>query len=272
MGKYTLVASSYDPIHNRFFDEVAIKLVGGPQNELVQIDRYTASSSKIEILRELKEKGLIQDQDTLSIRYLKLKDSKPVYYNVVFDNPNLIHSMENLTEKKYYHDFSKVSLSLRFDDPYFEMEWKQLKNLIELKKVAEIEEKYKKLTHLIFLIHRYLNSFYDDDLVREQGLKEIELEFSRYKTFRGWIVEKNKKKKKILTSNNSAKKIKKRIDPISKESAETEFEKSFMKKNLLDYKHYLLNQYNQQDMDKEEFIEEDELEQMGYMENYDKRK
>lgn len=272
MGKYTLVASSYDPIHNRFFDEVAIKLVGGPQNELVQIDRYTATCSKIEILRELKEKGLIQEQDTLSIRYLKTKDSNPIYYNVIFDNQKLIHSIENLTEKKYYHDFPKVSLSLRFDDSYFEMEWKQLKNLIELKNFDEIKAKYKKLTQLIFLIERYLNSPYDDDLAREQGLKEIELEFSRYKTFRGWIVEKSKKKKKILTSNNSVKKIKKRIDPISKEAAETEFEKNFMKKNLLDYKNYLLNQYNQQDMDKEEFIEEDELEQMGYMENYDKRK
>lgn len=44
---------------------------------------------------------------------------------------------------------------------------------------------------------------------------------------------------------------------------------------LMDYKTYLLNQYNRQDMEKEEFIEEDELEQMGYLvddESYVKRK
>lgn len=43
----------------------------------------------------------------------------------------------------------------------------------------------------------------------------------------------------------------------------------------MDYKTYLLNQYNRQDMEKEEFIEEDELEQMGYLvddESYVKRK
>ena len=43
----------------------------------------------------------------------------------------------------------------------------------------------------------------------------------------------------------------------------------------MEYKTYLLNQYNRQDMEKEEFIEEDELEQMGYLmedENNAKRK
>ena len=269
MGKYSLIASCYDSTHNCFTDEIEIKLQDGPKNELVKIDSYTCRYTKYELLEKLRQKKIIESQDTLSIRYLKSKDSQPIYYNAIFNQSNLTNSIHHLTEKKHLQNPRKTFLAVRLDDPYFQAEWLELNRLIQQNNLDLIQQKYNKQKELVFLIERYLESFYDEETAKEQDLKEIQLEFSRYKTFRGWIASKTKRT--IMASPRK----KETVISNPKINTNQDFDTLFQQKKLMDYKTYLLNQYNRQDMEKEEFIEEDELKQMGYLvddERYVKRK
>lgn len=269
MGKYNLVASCYNSSCNCFTDEIEIKLQDGPKNELVRIDSYTTLYTKHEFLEKLRQNKIIKNQDTLSIRYLKSKNSQPIYYSTIFDQPNLTNSIHHLTEKKHLQNPRKTFLAVRLDDPYFQAEWLELNRLIQQNNLDLIQQKYNKQKELVFLIERYLESFYDEETAKEQDLKEIQLEFSRYKTFRGWIASKTKRT--IMASPRK----KEAVISNPKINTNQDFDTLFQQKKLMDYKTYLLNQYNRQDMEKEEFIEEDELEQMGYLvddESYVKRK
>ncbi len=269
MGKYNLVASCYNSNRNCFTDEIEIKLQDGPKNELVRIDSYTTLYTKHEFLEKLRQNKIIENQDTLSIRYLKSKNSQPIYYSTIFDQPKLASSIQHLIEKKHSQNPKKIFLAVRLDDPYFQAEWVELNRLIQQNNLSQIQQKYKNQKELVFLIERYLESFYDEAAAKEQDLKEIQLEFSRYKTFRGWVASKSKRK---TTPFSVKKEI---VTPSPSFNSNQDFETLFQKKKLVDYKTYLLNQYNRQDMEKEEFIEEDELEQMGYLmedENNAKRK
>ena len=269
MGKYNLVASCYNSNRNCFTDEIEIKLQDGPKNELVRIDSYTTLYTKHEFLEKLRQNKIIKNQDTLSIRYLKSKNSQPIYYSTIFDQPKLASSIQHLIEKKRSQNPKKIFLAVRLDDPYFQAEWLELNRLIQQNNLSQIQQKYKNQKELVFLIERYLESFYDEETAKEQDLKEIQLEFSRYKTFRGWIASKTKRT--IMASPRK----KETVISNPKINTNQDFDTLFKKKKLMDYKTYLLNQYNRQDMEKEEFIEEDELEQMGYLvddESYVKRK
>ena len=46
-----------------------------------------------------------------------------------------------------------------------------------------------------------MNSNYDNELYKEEDLRKIILEFSRYKTFRGWIINKMSPKTKKTSQN-----------------------------------------------------------------------
>lgn len=264
MGLYTLVASRYDRVNARYLDEVKIQLEGGPNNKLMQIDAYTSSGSKMELLNELKEKKLIANQDTLSIRYIKDNNSKAIYYRVIYDNQKFQTCFKSLTKRNYYDNGRlKISDALRYDNEYFKEEWAKLKQLIIEKKEEEIKLLYPKENKLMNFIHNYLKSFYDNDLEKEKDLEKIKEEFSRYKTFRGWVVATSKHISKTTVYPTKPKvQEMKRKEPISIEAAEIEYEKKIETITGVSYNKYLADNYNRRDLDNEEFLEESEMDQV----------
>lgn len=267
MGLYTLVASKYDRANNHYLNEVQINLEGGPTDKLMQIDAYTASSSRLDLLAELREKGLITNQDTLSIRYIKNKNEKAIYFQTIYDNPKFRTSFNSLTKRNYYiNGHLEVADALRYDNEYFKEEWTKIKQLIDSENFAEIKRLYPKENHLKDLISGYLKSSYDNDLEKERELEEIKKEFSRYKTFRGWVVttSKNNFKFKSYSTKLKIQEVKKIKEPISIEAAEEEYEKRIENNTGINYNQYLADSYNRSylDDDQEEFLEEDEMEQV----------
>lgn len=266
MGLYALVASKYDRVNDRYLDEVQIKLEGGPNDKLMQIDAYTASANQFELLSDLKKRGLITNQDTLSIRYVKSDHSKAIYYRAIYDNPKFQTCFNALTKRTYYDNGVTVANALRYDNEYFKEEWAKLKQLIEQKRIDEITRLYPKENRLVELINNYFKSPYDNDLEKERDLEKIKEEFSRYKTFRGWIVTTNKH---ILNAkpHSIRAKVQEPIsikNPISIEAAEEEYRKKLEDETGISYLQYLANSYNRRylDDDQEEFLNEDEMEQI----------
>ena len=112
---------------------------------------------------------------------------------------------------------------------------------------------------LSFLVRRYLTTSYDTRDVELEDYYQVLVEFSRYKTFRGWYMNQNKVRNNISIKqkdNNSAGIFKeKKIEVISIEEHEKEYERKFESDKGVTYSSFNTNKYN---MDNEEFLDEDE--------------
>lgn len=260
MGKYALVASHYDQYRNEFLNELIINIPNFDLTKLENIDNFTSDKTNLEIMNIIKETNNITNQNFLSIVYYKNKSSKPNYFKVIYNNP-LIHELSNNTEVRLIGTKQHSYATSVKHSNLFMAEFKNIENMLEKKDISELISKFGENHQLIYLANNYLAC----DPFDYEGISEcfnlLKNEFSRYKTFRGWIVNKAKHNKK------TADKIKQeKIIPKTISEYESEYEKNFEDKQNKTYLSSIKENYNLKylDEDKEEFIEEDELEQMGY--------
>lgn len=281
MPKYHLVASYYDMFEKnpnlKYKNEVKISLPNIDLSTLQAIDFFTASHTSLEIFKIIKEQLGISGRNQLSIKYEKNKADKPDYYRVITNNPEFATCTKKNELIGYWVGDNYIkTLAVPMYSPLLEKEFQELKTIIETKDLDQFEQMFPyKNSNLHFLVTRYIASSYDTNEAMQADLKTIEKEFSRYKTFRGWIIAKEKAKSYRRTQTSSAinnqptgQKPKETIEPQSIKKYAEEYQKEFDKINKdkgITYDSYQTYQYNTShlEMDKEEFLEESEMSFLG---------
>lgn len=278
MPKYHLVASYYDIFEKnsslRYKNEIEISLPGIDLSTLQAIDNFTASHSQIEIYKILEQQLGIAGRNQLSIKYQKNKTSNPIYYKVIKNNPEFVSCTQNNKLASYWIGNKNVrSLVVSRYTPLFEKELSNLLKIIENRNLEEFHQMYPyENSDLYFLVKRYIGTSFDTMEASQTDLDLIIKEFSRYKTFRGWIVAKEKTKDyqkgftKFTTNVKPQPFSQKPIPVHSIEEHAAEYQRNFdndseNKKNGITYESYQTYQYNTAHLeeDKEEFLEENEM-------------
>ena len=135
--------------------------------------------------------------------------------------------------------------------------------------MKHLKELFGYESELFYLIKRYLSTDYDSDYERRRDYQMIVNEFSSYKTFRYWIIQREKvKRKSTYFAPSSVKRqpvIEERlVQPKSIMEYEEEFSDQFMKEKKITYEEYLtsLNNLSRLSEEKEEFLDQDEYQEM----------
>lgn len=270
MGKYALVASRYDANSGKFINEKVIKISGLNLTNLLSIDKFSSEVDYKVLWNKISLENDVEGLTTLSVRYIKNKSSSPIYMKSIISNP-VIYScccdarVEYLNNRGY-------SYKIDCNNKYLREAKDRVISLIEKKNEEELENLFYNNKNLLFLIKRYMSNSYDmDEMVeREWDFRNIMDEFSRYKVFRGYVIADYKMKhdygikiRRNSTNNkvNVSKMVKRENEVDSYFDAKCECEFG------MNYDRWLCYDYNTRfvDEDKEEFIEVDELEQMGIM-------
>lgn len=260
MGNYYLVASYHDGKGN-FYNERIIRIDGIKLNTLANIDFYTSGMKEDEVWEDISKTYNLNDCNLLFIRYL-VNDSSRVlpYKKVLYSNPG-INSCAGDLELKAGKD-RKYSYFINENNKFFQQELKKLENLIKNKDIDEINERMSDNQHLAFLIKRYIDNgdVYEDYDAKKLAYDDIVAEFSKYINFRKWIISGIRKvydRKPIYsTKNNSKHKYNYKHVPNGKED-------NFYEQLSIE-RQRILDSYNIGNLEKEEYLSESELEQMGY--------
>ena len=259
MGKYDLVASYHDGNGN-FYNERIIRIDGIKLDTLANIDFYTSGMKEDEVWREISKACDLNDCNLLSIRYLGSDSRRPLYYKVLYSNPS-INSCSVDLKLKAGKD-RKHSYFINKNNKYFQQELEKLENLIKNKDIDKIKERMSDNQHLAFLIKRYIDNtdVYEDYDAKKLAYDDIVAEFSKYINFRKWIISGIRKvydRKSIYsTKNNSKHKYNYKHVPNGKED-------NFYEQLSIE-RQRILDSYNIGNLEKEEYLSESELEQMGY--------
>ncbi len=259
MGKYDLVASYHDGNGN-FYNERIIRIDGIKLDTLANIDFYTSGMKEDEVWREISKACDLNDCNLLSIRYLGSDSRRPLYYKVLYSNPS-INSCSVDLKLKAGKD-RKHSYFINKNNKYFQQELEKLENLIKNKDIDKIKERMSDNQHLAFLIKRYIDNTdaYEDYDAKKMAYDDIIAEFSKYINFRKWILSGNRKahtKKTIYSTKNNSK-HKYNYKHVPSDNYDNLYEQLRIERQEI------LASYNINNLEKEEFLDESELDQMGY--------
>lgn len=273
MSKYYLVASYYNLRTNNYEKETIIdSLEGINLNTLYNIDSFTSSHNKLDILNLIEKEKEKQGLNHLAIMYLKNKNSSPVYYRVIDNDQKFKECIEesDISINKILGK-SKKTIYINRNNELYRSELRKLLDIINKRDYKLFKSIYPYDNDLSFLVKRYLTTSYDTRDVELEDYYQILVEFSRYKTFRGWYMNQNKLRNNISikpkTNNDNSSLKEQKIEVISILEHEKEYERKFESDNGVSYSSFNTNKYN---MDNEEFLDEDEY--MSMQDDYDDKK
>lgn len=273
MGRYYLVASYYDSFNKSYRNENIIKKLNGINlSSLVEIDKFTSNFEKIKILDMIEKELGIMGINHLAIKYFYSNDDNKFYpYRVIYGNELFNECTKSVVKNKVMiNNKCRETYFVSSNNKLYRQKMEKLMKLIKGENASfdKFREFYSLDNELSFLVKRYINSSYDNELEKERDLKNIILEFSRYKTFRGWIIEQEKKKNNTLsyTYKSSDKNVvykdkqsKNKGEVLSIEQNISLYEKEFEKEHGISYDEYKTMEYN--DLN-EEFLDVDEMDEM----------
>lgn len=275
MSKYYLVGSSYNTYNKSYNDEVIIKSLNGIKlSSLSKIDDFTSRYSYFDIFKMMEKELKIKSLNHLAIKYVKSDNSKPVYYRIIGEDKLYNECVKNLeTRKVSVLGKTRETLFVKRNNELFKKELSKLLEVINSGSFDKFREIYPIDNDFSFLVRRYLDTSYDDELDKEKDLELILLEFSRYKTFRGWFVEGEKKKDTLIKKRgivNVRKENKKKMKIATFDENMALFEDKFLKDNNVSYSQYRTLEHNQGEIYhndycediKEEFLDEEEFNNM----------
>lgn len=273
MGRYYLVGSYYDMYKKTYSNEIKIKEIDGVKlSSLVSIDNFTSKYTNLEVINMIEKELGIKGINHLVVRYSKSNDFAFEHYRVIYKD-DMFNSCINSLKENTVNILGKTRKTL-FVDRNNELYKNEVKKILEIIKNRDIDtfnKIYPKNNDFSLLVRRYLNSSYDNELDKEDDLKLILLEFSRYKTFRGWIVEQNKLKENSFdrstnyknTNSSTKNNSKNKIHISTYEESSKEFDKMFVSRNNMGYDQYRTLEHNCYDDEKEEFLDLDEYNRMN---------
>lgn len=285
MGKYYLVASHYNAYTKSYENEIVVKLSQVDLSTIQKIDNFTSNHTREELINIIKRENYIKDLNQLSVKYYKNNECSPVYYRTIENNKDFLTCTINTVTKSYNNSGRfKKSIAINDNNKYLLTETKKIIELIKRKDLKYIEEIFGKKHEIYFLINRYLTTLYDDHQTQKYDYELILKEFSKYTTFRQWIVgqEKKKVKEKVsvkprkITQNMNVPKKNRNSKVLTIEENEQLYEKMINKKlnegngsYKVTYQDMKTHEHNTRyiDEDKEEFISNEEIGQMYDYEN-----
>ena len=98
MGKYFLVASSYNPITKSYENEQEIIINDMCLNNLAAIDKYTSEYTSEDFYQKL---DVEKKFTIISIKYLRSKSSAPIYMPIIFNNEIISSCVDELETKRF---------------------------------------------------------------------------------------------------------------------------------------------------------------------------
>ena len=270
MSKYYLVASYYNLRTKEYENETIIKsLQQNKLDTLSKIDEFTTNHTISEILNLIEKEHGKTGFNHLAIIYLKNKNSKPYHFRIIENDQRFNKSIVTCnTEDNYILNKRRKTTYLnRSNELYLE----QVNILIKILENKDFE-KFKNIypydpqeNDFSYLVKRYIASSYDTEEARVNDLNLILLEFSRYKTFRGWYSNQIKLKNNIRIRNQNGIEQRRfsnqpRVIIHTKEENMSFFESRFKEKTGKSYDEYTTEQYN---LENEEYLTEEEYTSMN---------
>ncbi len=263
MSKYYLVASYFNG--RDFQGEITIPEISGTSLSTIQeIDAFTAGTSKSEILWKIEKDLNIKGKNQLAIKYYKNKDATPVYYRVIFNNKDFQEATQYIATKTYRLPNKVITAPcFAIGTVLYRKELEKINSLLEQKNLELFQRYYPYQDELLFLVRRYISTIYEDIVTKNEDYQMIVSEFSRYKTFRGWIIaqENLSRQTRQINTRQSLPTKKLPIEPKSVEEHEEDYLKHFQKTKGVSYDAYQTTKHNLAylDEDQEEYLEEDEI-------------
>lgn len=246
--RYDLVGSVYDKYAkgNKYTKEEIIKVPGVSLTTLEDIDNFTAKHNRISFQTAIGDK--YNSKNTYSIRVTNNKGE--VYYQkVIFNNEEIVRLTNHLENTTIHIGTGYISTKLISENsPLFIESWAVIEEYISKKKIQAINSLFNENSNFAFLIRRYINSDTSDSYTE---LNEIRKAFRDYKTFRKFIVNKDK----LLVTN---------LDILENEVYEksTTINKDKQISTTIGSTFTFTKKDNLEE-DEEEFLTEDELLQMA---------
>lgn len=265
MGKYALIASHYDRNRGEFLNEIKIDVPNIDLTNLDSIDHFTSQYDDITLMKEVLKYNTLTNQNFFSIRYLKSNDSRPIYYKIIYHN-ELITKLSSKVEVKLIGNKQHSYAQAVPQNVDFAIEFKKIEEMLDRRDIDQLVSFFGEFHPLVSLARNYLSCDPYDYEGLDQCKKMVKQEFSRYKTFRGWIVSKEKRNVKNFNRPIVPKVKQKPIITKTVEENEQDYINQYNNEHQITYEEQKALDYNTNllDEDKEEFIEPDEMEQMGY--------
>lgn len=313
MAKYYLVASYYNMYTKKYENETEIELKGVDLSTLQKIDLFTSSHTKNQIFEIIEENYGIKNLNHLAIKFYKNKNSSPEPYRVIVNNSFYKEAIKELENIEYYLPNKKVYANgIKNKESFlYKKERKILEQLIKNRELTKFNEIYPRNDDLKSLVNNYLTNKYEagEGSQENRDYNLIFKEFSKYTTFRNWIISREKYEERRLNNNrqannrlpinnqsknnkNKPKKIeKKSIEELEDEyitmlakKVQEEFESKTKKDSRKSIKEIsteearkriikeMLENINNQTDEYEEFLDEEEIKQMtneGIFDSYE---
>jgi len=268
MSKYYLVASYYNMKKTEYENETIIKSLSGINfTSLSKIDEFTTRHTTSEIIKKIEEEQGKTGFNHLAILYLKSKNSKPIPYRVIENDKRFNKTINTSADETHYILGKQRNTNYvnRGNELYIEQS-NILKNILETKDYEKFLNIYPYDNDFNHLVKRYIDSSYDTEEARITDLNLILLEFSRYKTFRGWYSNQLKIKNNInIRRPNQVEQVilPKKSTKVTVHTTEENmafFESRFKEKTGKSYNEYTTEEYNR---DNEEYLSEEEYASMN---------
>ena len=189
--KYELVASFYEK--GRFKEEIVLE---GAPTTLHEIDYLTCIYPNMHYFLNLLDRdGIISGKNHLSIRFVK--DKEYHYIQPLFGYPELQQIIPYLRQKEAYSDGKKhYFLAIPNEHPLYKEKLRELYEWINISPELFFDNIYgknypKKLNRFVSLYLEDKDTTFthaEDERAFLDNKSLLELEFSRYKTFRGYLI------------------------------------------------------------------------------------
>ena len=267
MSKYYLVASYYNIRTKQYENETIIKSL--PEVNLTtlsKIDEFTTSHTIPDILNLIEKELGKTCFNHLAIIYLKNQNSAPIHYRIIENDKRFNKSIITCNkEDNYILDKRRTTNYLNRSNELYIEQANILKGILENKDYEKFNNIYPYDNDFSYLVKRYIDSSYDTEESRLNDLNLILLEFSRYKTFRGWYSNQIKLKNNIKIRNQERQEqinIQKQPKVIIHTNEENMnfFESRFKEKTGKFYSEYTTCEYN---IENEEYLSEEEYASMN---------
>lgn len=273
MAKYYIEVSKYDKKSGEYKEPKIIKEINGKIFEnLFEIDAFTASlQDKYELFSIIRRENEDIDEEYNSARIVSRKN-----YTIIYNEKDMVEFAKSCDLRDITKYDGNKSKSYVVDTEL--KSFQKIKQLVidiinskDLSRIEELSMYSSRESDIVFLINRYMNTFYDNEFEKEKDLKKIIDELKRYKTIRSVYVSKQKKRQYVSKSNQivrqKEKLLKLRNEVINQnksqgiktiEQNEEEFALNFQKNNGIDWETYIMLKHNMAD-DKEEFLTFEEV-------------
>ena len=190
---YRLIASNKA---NYVFCNEEVISITDPFKSLEEVDFVTCRyNNQFEFLNTLDKDVFISNKDYVSIQYTHNKENK--YLHPLFGCPSMINIINQLKEINTYVDGHPVKYKIvPYDNPFFQRKLAEFYYYLGSEPRLFFSEVYgdktpKELERLVYLYYDGKGKeFYtlEDEYEWKELKNKIELEFSRYKIFRGYLI------------------------------------------------------------------------------------